>query len=141
MKENPMSRQSFSVSRQRAEVARSFMSQQDFFVLRQRDVYAMETRSRHEKFRSRQSLVTVRRSHVVTEFICVETGNGHYASGKLVTIRHNTRNRGSLSCMTKTLCRPQQSWAHTTGTRTRLGCAYDIDANTTEVFCRDRLGQ
>ena len=49
----------------------------------------METRSRHENFRSRQSSVMVRRSHVATEFIGVAIGNEHCASGKLVAIRHN----------------------------------------------------
>ena len=53
----------------------------------------METRSRHENFRSRQSSVMVRRSHVMTEFINVATGNGHCTSGKLVTIRHSACDR------------------------------------------------
>ena len=35
----------------------------------------------------------VRRSRVAKEFICVATGNGHCASGKLVTVRHNACDR------------------------------------------------
>ena len=61
----------------------------------------METRSRHENFRSRQSSVMVRRSHVATEFICVATGNGHYASGNLVTIRHNAHDKDAMSPTTE----------------------------------------
>ena len=37
-KENPMSQQSSFVSRLRVEVARNFMSRQDFSLSRQRDV-------------------------------------------------------------------------------------------------------
>ena len=65
------------------------MSRQDFSLSQQRDVYAMETRLRHENFRSRQSSVMVRRSHVAMEFIYVVIGNEHYASDKLVTIKHS----------------------------------------------------
>ena len=43
--------------------------------------------------RLRQSPVMVRRSHVTTEFISVVIGNGHYVSGKLVTIRHSVCDR------------------------------------------------
>ena len=35
----------------------------------------------------------VRRSHVATEFICVAIGNGHYASDKIVAIRHRACDR------------------------------------------------
>ena len=65
------------------------MSRHDFSLSQQRDVEAVETRSR-------QSSVMVRRSHVTTEFICVATGNGHYASNKLVAIRYSPRDRGTL---------------------------------------------
>ena len=44
----------------------------------------------------------VRRSHVATEFIFVLTGNGHYASNKLVVVRHNAHDRGALPHMCNT---------------------------------------
>ena len=53
----------------------------------------METRSQHQNFRSRQSPVMVRISHVVTEFISVATGNRHCSSGKLAAIRHTACGR------------------------------------------------
>ena len=65
------------------------MSRHDFSLSHQRDVEAVETRSR-------QSSVMVGRSHVTTEFNCVATGNGHYASNKLVAIRYSPRDRGAL---------------------------------------------
>ena len=66
----------------------------------------------------------VRRSHVATEFICVATGNGHYASGKLVAIRHSARHKGALS--------------RTIDMRVRLGCPHDRGASMTTVLCRER---
>ena len=53
----------------------------------------METRSQRENFRSLQSSVMVRRSHVATEFIGATTGNRHYTIGKHVTIRHSASDR------------------------------------------------
>ena len=63
------------------------------FLVATESVQVVQTRSRHENFRSRQSSVMVRRSHVAMEFICVATGNRHYASGKLVMIRHSACDR------------------------------------------------
>ena len=53
----------------------------------------METRSQREHFRSLQSSVMVRRSHVAMEFIGVTTGNGHCTIDKNVAIRHSACDR------------------------------------------------
>ena len=100
----------------------------------------METRSRHKNFRSRHSSIMVRRSHVATEFICVATGNGDCESGKLVVIRHNARDRGTLPRTIETLYRTRQrrSIAHNRAGRAQQACTCDWDANTTEARVRQR---
>ena len=73
----------------------------------------------------------VRRSHVVMGFICVAIGNRHCTSGKLVAIRHNAFNKGTLPCT-------RELDAHEKHVRMTWMSAR---VSTIEVFCRDRLVQ